>query len=51
MEYRPKAWNAEELIQDFRNRGNSCFKNKNFQEAIHYYAKGLLFLIEHNLYQ
>jgi hypothetical protein len=47
--------NVEELIQDFRNKGNACFKNKNFLDAIKYYKEGLLlctinvFLTKQNL--
>jgi hypothetical protein len=32
--------NNEEEIKTFRNKGNICFKNKNFLEAIAYYRKG-----------
>jgi hypothetical protein len=37
--------NTEEKIQDFRNKGNICFKNKNISDAIFYYKEGMLLCI------
>ena len=57
MESKSKTLNAEEKIQDFRSKGNICFKNKNFRDAIRYYEQGLLLcaiyilLLKQNLYQ
>lgn len=57
MAHKPKTLNSEELIQDFRSKGNACFKNKNFKDAIRYYEQGLLLcainilLLKQNLYQ
>jgi hypothetical protein len=34
--------NNEEKIKIFRNKGNICFKNKKFSEAISYYKEGML---------
>jgi len=42
MEPYSKAPNSAELIQGFRDKGNICFKNKKFQDAIGYYEQGLL---------
>jgi hypothetical protein len=42
MAHKPKALNSEELIQDFRSKGNACFKRKKYIDAIRYYEKGLL---------
>jgi hypothetical protein len=33
--------NSEQAIQDYRDKGNVCFKNKNMQDAINYYKKGM----------
>ena len=44
MESSSKALNSEELIQDFRMKGNTSFKNKNFQGAIRYYEQGLFLM-------
>lgn len=57
MEPYSKAPNSEEMIQAFRDKGNNCFKNKKFQDAIRYYERGLLLcafnilLLKQNLYQ
>jgi hypothetical protein len=57
MEPKSKALNSEELIQDYRSKGNICFKNKKFRDAIICYEKGLLLcafnvlLLKQNLYQ
>jgi hypothetical protein len=34
--------NIEEKIKTFRNKGNICFKNKNFSGAVAYYREGML---------
>jgi hypothetical protein len=57
MEPKSKALNSEELIQEYRKKGNLCFNNKNFQDAITHYKKGLslcafnILLLKQNLYQ
>jgi len=57
VEPKSKAMNSEKLIQDYRKEGNIYFKNKNFQDAIRCYEKGLLLcafnilLLKQNLYQ
>jgi hypothetical protein len=57
MEPKSKATNSEELIQDFRNKGNTCFKNKKIADAIRFYEQGQLLcainilLLKQNLYQ
>jgi hypothetical protein len=42
MAHKLKELSPEELIQDFRSRGNVCFKNKKFLDAIKYYEQGML---------
>jgi hypothetical protein len=57
MEPISKALNSEELIQDYRAKGNICFRDKNFQDAIEYYKQGLFLcafnisLLKQNIYQ
>jgi hypothetical protein len=57
MEPKSKALDFEELIQEYRNQGNTCFKNKRFLDVIRYYEQGLLLcafnilLLKQNLYQ
>jgi hypothetical protein len=56
MAHKPKELSSEELIQDFRSKGNAYFKNKKFLDAIKCYEQGLLLcainilLLKKNLY-
>jgi hypothetical protein len=33
--------NTEQMVQDFRNKGNACYNTKKILDAISYYKKGM----------